>query len=53
MCNLQKENRFLNLSAWEDNEKASDVVIAAQLTTYGMSVIPATSQMPRSCLLHC
>lgn len=25
VCNLQKENHFLNFNAWKDNEKASKI----------------------------
>lgn len=30
VCNLQRENHFLNLDAWEDNEKASKTIVATQ-----------------------
>lgn len=30
VCNLQRENHFLNFDAWEDNEKASKTIVATQ-----------------------
>lgn len=30
VCNLQRENHFLNFNAWEDNEKASKTIVATQ-----------------------
>lgn len=52
VCNLQRENHFLNFNTWEDNEKAQKIVIATHITAYGMNVVPVTSETLGSCPLH-
>lgn len=42
VCNLQRENHFLNFSAWKDNEKAIKFVVATHTAACGMNVITVT-----------
>lgn len=52
VCNLQRENHFLNLNAREDNEKAPKIGVATHITAPGMNVIPVTSETSGSCPQH-